>query len=216
MHAQGPTGIYGGRSAEARRSDRRLRLLAAARDIWGAEGWAAVTMRGVCGRAGLVDRYFYQSFPDRDALLGAVWDQERDALVAQVVDAFASNADGDLVGALRTIIDAVVEHLRTDPARARIVLGDHTGSAVLEPRRREMLRTFADLLVDWSGPRLPPTIDPARLRMSTLLGVGGFAEIIAAWNAGELDVDASQIAEHTAVVAALLVGSHRPPLGLRQ
>ena len=202
MHAQGPTGIYGGRSAEARRSDRQLRLLAAAREIWGAEGWAAVTMRGVCGRAGLVDRYFNQSFPDRDALLGAVWDQERDALVA--------NADGDLVGALRTVIDAVVEHLRTDPACARIVLGDHTGSAVLEPRRREMLRTFADLLVDWAGPRLPQTTDPARLRMSTLLGVGGFAEIIAAWNAGELDVDASQITEHTAVVAALLVGSHRP------
>lgn len=210
MRTRGTTGTYGGRSAEARQSDRRLRLLVAAREIWAAEGWAAVTMRGVCGRAGLVDRYFYESFSDRDALLGAVWDQERDALVSQVVGAFVGEADGDLVGALRTVIDAVVEHLRTDPECARIVLGDHTGSAVLEPRRREMLRTFADLLVDWAGPRLPATTDPARLRMSTLLGVGGFAEIVAAWNAGELDVDASEITEHTALVAALLVGGHRP------
>lgn len=208
MHAQGTTGTYGGRTAEARQSDRRVRLLSAARELWGSEGWAAVTMRGVCGRAGLVDRYFYESFSDRDALLGAVWDQERDALVSQVVGALASNTDDDLVGALRTVIAAVVEHLRTDPECARIVLGDHTGSAVLEPRRREMLRTFADLLVDWAGPRLPPMTDPTRLRMSTLLGVGGFAEIIAAWNAGELDVDASEITEHTAVVAALLVGGH--------
>lgn len=210
MHAQGTAGTYGGRSAEARRIERRLRLLAAAREVWGTDGWAAVTMRGVCGRAGLVDRYFYESFSDRDALLGTVWDQERDALISRVRAAFVVNAGRDLVGALRTVIGAVVEHLRSDPVCARIVLGDHAGSAVLEPRRREMLRTVADLLVDTAGPHLPPTTDPARLRMSTLLGVGGFAEIVAAWNAGELDVDASDITEHATMVAALLVEGHQP------
>ena len=85
VHAQGTAGTYGGRSAEARRIERRLRLLAAAREVWGTDGWAAVTMRGVCGRAGLVDRYFYESFSDRDALLGTVWDQERDALISRAV-----------------------------------------------------------------------------------------------------------------------------------
>lgn len=210
MHAQGTAGTYGGRSAEARRIERRLRLLAAAREVWGTDGWAAVTMRGVCGRAGLVDRYFYESFSDRDALLGTVWDQERDALISRVRAAFVVNAGRDLVGALRTVIAAVVEHLRSDPVCARIVLGDHAGSPVLEPRRRKMLRTVADLLVDTAGPHLPPTTDPVRLRMSTLLGVGGFAEIVAAWNAGELDVDASDITEHTTMVAALLVEGHQP------
>src|SRR5512139_974724 len=72
------TRTYGGRSAEERRSERRHRLVDAALAIWGEQGWAAVTMRQVCARAGLIDRYFYESFPDRDALLVAVWDQLRD------------------------------------------------------------------------------------------------------------------------------------------
>lgn len=208
MRGSGSAGIYGGQSAASRRADRRARLLVAAREMWRDEGWTAVTMRGVCARAGLVDRYFYESFPDRDALLVEVWEEERTALVGRALEALAGHGGDTLAVQLRAVIDAVVEHLHGSRHAARIVLGEHTGSPVLEPRRREMLRTFADLLVDWAGPRLPRSTDPTSLRMSAMLGVGGFAEVISAWNAGELDVDAAQIAEHTATVAALLVGGH--------
>ncbi|HET6290833.1 MAG TPA: TetR family transcriptional regulator, partial [Amycolatopsis sp.] len=60
---------YSGKTADERRAERRLALLGAALDIWQEQGWAAVTMRGVCARANLTDRYFYESFANRDVLL---------------------------------------------------------------------------------------------------------------------------------------------------
>lgn len=165
-------------------------------------------MRGVCGRAGLVDRYFYESFADTDELLLAVWDAERDNLVGAVVAAFASGGDGSLPGALRAAISAVVERFRDEPVCARVVLGDHSGSSVLEARRRETIGTFIELLVQWVAPRLPAGTDLDALRMSTIMGVGGFAELIAAWNAREIRVDAARVAEHATSVASSLVGRY--------
>ena len=63
---------YGGISADDRRTDRRKKLLTAARQIWGASGVSEVTVRGVCSAAGLTTRYFYEQFANRDALLYAV------------------------------------------------------------------------------------------------------------------------------------------------
>ena len=75
---------WGGRTTSERRADRRSRLLETATDMWCEGGWAAVTMRGVCARAGLNDRYFYESFEDRDALLAAIWDGVRDETAAAI------------------------------------------------------------------------------------------------------------------------------------
>ncbi|NMK70807.1 TetR/AcrR family transcriptional regulator, partial [Staphylococcus capitis] len=43
-------GLWGGRTAAQRRAERRERLVGAAQEIWIEQGWAAVTMRGVCAR----------------------------------------------------------------------------------------------------------------------------------------------------------------------
>ena len=205
------TGTYGGRSAEARQAERHERLVAAAGDIWGEQGWAAVTMRGVCARAGLTDRYFYESFTDRDALLLAVWDQGRDHLVALVLDAFATEIEQDIIAQLRAAIAAIVAHLQRNPGHARIILGDNAGSAALEQRRRDTLQTFTDLLVDYAGPLLAPSTDENALRMSTLIGVGGFAELVTAWNTGTITADAGQIIDHVTDVAGSLVGRYLTP-----
>lgn len=210
VSGRAPTGTYAGRTAVARRAERRARLVAAAREIWGDDGWGAVTMRGVCGRAGLVDRYFYESFADTDELLLAVWDAERDALVGAVVAAFVSGGDGSLPESLQAAISAVVERFRDEPVCARVVLGDHSGSTVLEARRRETVGTFIELLVQWVAPRLPDDTDLNALRMSTIMGVGGFAELIASWNARELGVDAERIAQHATSVASSLLGGYLP------
>ena len=75
-------GLWGGRTAEERHAERRQRLVDAATEIWVDSGWAAVTMRGVCARTSLNDRYFYEHFSDRDDLLCTVWDGARDDLIA--------------------------------------------------------------------------------------------------------------------------------------
>lgn len=202
------TGTYAGRTAEQRRDERRERLLEAAVAIWAEQGWAAVTMRGVCARAGLTDRYFYESFADRDALLVAVWDHLRDRVVALVVGAIASSADHAPIGRLRAAIAAVLDATRTEPEQTRILLGDNAGSAALEARRRDTLRVFTDLLVDFAAPVLRPGASLEGLRLTTLLGVGGFVELITAWQAGAVASSREAILEHVTGVATDLAARY--------
>src|ERR1700758_2951732 len=64
---------YRGIKPDDRRAERRARLLDAGLSILGSEaGPEAATVRGVCRRSGVSARYFYESFSDRDNLVGTV------------------------------------------------------------------------------------------------------------------------------------------------
>ena len=94
--------IYAGRSPEDRREERRARLLAAGLELIGEDGIAAVSVRGVCGRAGLTPRYFYEEFGSVDELARQLFDREFDAGMARVAQAVAAldaaRADADEAG----------------------------------------------------------------------------------------------------------------------
>lgn len=198
------SGVYAGRSAEQRRAERRAKLIAAARHIWQEQGWAAVTMRGVCAHAGLIDRYFYESFADRDTLLAAVWDQVRDDTLALLLDSIADKLDQLPLDQLRAAITAFVRNLVDDPGRAQIFFGDHAGSAVLEERRRDTLHRATDILNRLAGPFLAPGVDENTFRMTVLMGIGGFIELITAWRAGIVEADAERIIDQAADFGATL------------
>ena len=196
------TGIYGGRTAEERRVERRTRLVESASAIWAEQGWAAVSMRGVCAHAGLVDRYFYESFANRDALLVAVWEQARDDIAGLIVGAMTGHED-DPFAALRAAVAAVVGYIDSTPERARIVLADCAGCEPLTHARARALQTVSDLLLGLARPYLTAP-DDLGLRMTTLLAVGGFVELATAWKDGRIDADADTIVEHVAGTATLL------------
>lgn len=195
---------YGGKSAEQRRTERRAQLVGAALDIWQEQGWAAVTMRGVCARAGLADRYFYESFTDRDALLGTLWDQMRDETLTMLLGAITAISDRGALEQLRAALEAVVRHIADEPARAQIIFGDHAGSAVLEQRRRETLQLATDLMIGVARPFVRPGSDEQALRINVLLGIGGFVELMLAWRSGLVESSADDIIEHLADVGAAL------------
>lgn len=176
-------------------------MLAAALEIWQENGWAAVTMRGVCARAGLTDRYFYESFTDRDALLAAIWDQMRDETLAMLLGAITPYADDDPVEQLHAALVAVVHHVGDEPRRAQIIFGDHSGSAVLEQRRRDTIQLAVGLVIDLARPYLRADVDEIAFRVSVLVGIGGFVETILAWRSGLITVDTDALVEHLAGVS---------------
>lgn len=206
-----PTRPYGGRSAQERQAERRQRLIDAALEIWGDHGWAAVTMRGVCARAGLIDRYFYESFADRDALLLAVWDQMRDETVLMLGEAIMDVAKEPPLEQLRAAISAFVHGVLGDPRRARIAFGEHAGSPALEERRHTTLAQFATLLIAVARPHLGPDVDETRFRISVLMGVAGFVEMIWAWRAGTIDATPEEIIDHATEVATDLAARYLQP-----
>lgn len=204
------SGIYGGLSAEERKAERREKLIDAALSIWQEHGWAAVTMRGVCAQASLIDRYFYESFSDRDALLAAAWDHVRDQTLAMLLYSIADKFDQPPLDQLRTAIEAFVRHLVADPRRAQIFFGEHAGSEVLERRRHDTLQRATDLLTEQARPFLKADVDEDEFRMTVLMGIGGFFELITAWQSGIVNVDADQIIEQAAQFGSVLGSQFLP------
>ena len=53
---------------------RRDKLVAAGVELLGGAAGPALTVRAVCRESGLTERYFYESFADRDEFVRAVYD----------------------------------------------------------------------------------------------------------------------------------------------
>jgi len=193
---------YAGASADERRARRRAALVEAGLDLLGTEGVSAMTVRAVCARAGLTERYFYESFAERDALILAVFDEVAAGGTAAIVSAVES-APADPHGTAVAAFGAFVEYLTEDRRRGRVLLLEAHGSEPLQRRRLEALRGFALLTVEHGRPRLGPSApnETDALLTATVL-VGGLAELLISWLNGDLDVPRERLVHHC---AALLV-----------
>lgn len=196
--------MWGGRTAAERHAERRQRLIDAATEIWIDSGWAAVTMRGVCARTSLNDRYFYENFSDRDDLLAAVWDGVKDELLATLLTVLAEDRSRPPMDTLAKGIAVVVDRAAADPGWAQIMFGRHLGSAALEQRRAAVLHQATNIMVGAAAPYLRPDADENGLKMDALVGIGGFVELVTAWQSGLIDVDAGQIIEHCSRIGSTL------------
>jgi AcrR family transcriptional regulator len=85
-------GRWSGVPLEDRQAKRREELVDAGIELLGGEGGPALTVRAVCRRAGLTERYFYESFADRDEFVRAAYD----AVCARAMSALvtATTPDG--------------------------------------------------------------------------------------------------------------------------
>jgi AcrR family transcriptional regulator len=184
---------YGGVSADERRARRRRLLVEAGTEIIGNQGAANATMTAVCARAKLTERYFYESFPDLDALLLAVFEQVVEE-AAEVVLAAIEASPADARGRARAAIGAFVEFLTDDPRKARIAFVEATGSSALANRRYEALSGFAGLLGEQARAFYGTPEEADRMvRLTSFMLVGGLAETLIAWLGGELDITRDEL-----------------------
>ena len=201
--------VYGGISAEDRRAERRARLVEAGLELVSRDGWTGVTVRGVCGQAGLTERYFYESFRDRDALLLAVFDRVAAEAAAGVIAAVDA-APHDARAKSRAALGAFVEMLTDDPRRARAMLVESMASPALRERRADAVREFAVLMSErgreFYGADVGSELDS---ELTALALVGGLAELLVAWLDGRVSVSRERLVEHCAAlfVAASTVSS---------
>lgn len=174
---------------------RRSALVRACREVWCQQGWAAVTMRGVCAHAGLTDRYFYESFADRDELLVAVGDEVRAEVLSVILEAVAPHVAEPPLEQLRAALTAVIDFISSDPGGTQIFFGDHGGNDVLAVLRRRTINAVVELFVEIASPRLLPGVRETDFRVTLLVGIGGFVEAATAWRSGELEVTADELVE---------------------
>jgi AcrR family transcriptional regulator len=189
------TGVYRGIPAEERRAERRARLMAAALDMMGTEGWSATTVRGVCQRAKLTPRFFYESFPDLEALAVAVFDEIVASATARVIEAMAQAPD-DIEAKARAAIGTFVGEVLDDPRRARVAFREALGSEPLMQRRLATMRAMADIIAAQARLtyQLPPDGDPF-VDLTAALLAGGLAELLIVWLEGDLPLGREQLVE---------------------
>lgn len=185
---------YGGRTAQQRRDERRRALVDAALDLIAAGGADAVTVRGVCTRARLNDRYFTESFRDTDELLATVLTEVGDGGVRSVLAAL-DGVEPKPRPMVRTAVDAGLAFLESDP-RYRAVLAESQATQGLRRARHDLVRMLAATVVGYGnevlGADAPPEPD-AQLAALTL--VNGLLELLAGWVLGELDVTREHFAD---------------------
>lgn len=152
--ASGAGRRYGGASLQQRRSVRRERLLMAGIELFGTHGYHGVTVRELCAAAGLTERYFYESFRDREQLFGAVYEHLNAELARKLAEAVAG-AGGDLEQIARRGLRAYFEQTRDDPRGARIMLIEHFGlSADMDRLSRRTAIGFVEMLRQTLAPRV--------------------------------------------------------------
>lgn len=172
---------YGGVSASTRRAERRRKLLDAGRRLWGDSGIGEVTVRGVCSESGLVQRYFYEQFQNRDTLVLAVADEVRDELFASLLTVGLSEP-GDLAAKLRAALKSALDVIADHPDVQRIFIDILAGTGPLTERRQQALDMVTELVLE-HGPGLLdiPSPDPTEIRRGASFIVGGVSQLIGDW-----------------------------------
>jgi AcrR family transcriptional regulator len=176
---------YGGKTATERREERREQLLDAGLELFGTQGFAAVTIEALCAQAGLNPRYFYEQFPTREELLGAVYDRHVQAVLTMVGAAIADSAP-DPARRLSAGLTAFVTATLADERAARINYFEMVGvSAELEAQRRGVLRAYAELIATQAAQleyRTPPTpLGRGDRRMTAVALTGATDGLITDW-----------------------------------
>jgi AcrR family transcriptional regulator len=161
-----------GRPTRLPRSARRKQLLAAAQQIFVAQGYHAAAMDEIAERAGVSKPVLYQHFPGKLELYLALLDTHCDAIIAKVRDAMLATPDNKerVKGAVRAYFD-FVDHeseafrlvfesdLRNDPAvRERV-----------ERVEQGCIAAVTDTIISDTG----VSTDQAELLASGLVGAAG-------------------------------------------
>jgi AcrR family transcriptional regulator len=187
---------YRGVKAAERLAARRGRLLAAGLDLLGAERQdiSALTVRGVCRRAGLAARYFYESFTDKDEFVGGVFDWVVAELAATTQAAVAAAPAHEQT---RAGMANIVRTIAGDARIGRLLFSTQLANSVIVRKRAESSALFAMLSGQHVGNALRvPAND--RIKAAAHFVVGGVGQTISAWLAGDVRLEPDQLVDQLA------------------
>jgi AcrR family transcriptional regulator len=173
---------WSGVPLEDRQALRRDELIAAGVQLLGGEGGPAVTVRAVCREAGLTERYFYESFADRDEFVRAVYDDVCARAMAALMSATTP----------REAVERFVALMVDDPVRGRVLLLAPAVEPVLVRSGAEWMPSFIDLLQR----KLTQIGDPVRQKMIATSLIGGLTALFTAYLDGRLAAGREQFIDY--------------------
>lgn len=176
-----PRRNFRGMSLAERQAQRRVLLMDAALELYGRQGFFAVTVRDVCVEAGLTERYFYESFKNSEQLFEVVYNQQVEALEQQVKQAFLQ-VPQSVDSWIDAILAAFLTALKNDPRMARIVFIDSTFMREVHGSALHAINRF-DVLTQQALELVLPSLADQPTQLSLLAsGLNGFVlQLMVRW-----------------------------------
>lgn len=188
-------GMYGGRTHEERRRERRAQLLEATLDVWGSPGAGSVTMTRVCASAGLSERYFYEQFANLEAAQTAVLESIADEIAGASVAALEATS-GEPRRRVRAGLHAFVRILTDDPRKGRVAMLESVAVPALRTRRSELLRDFVALTAREARALHGPSAWGEREgALAATMFIGGVAQLVTDWLEGVLQASPDDVVD---------------------
>jgi AcrR family transcriptional regulator len=178
-------GRWSGVPLEDRQALRRDELIAAGVDLLGGEAGPALTVRAVCRASGLTERYFYESFSDRDEFVRAVYDD----VCAKAMSTLSSSTTA------QDAVERFVALMVDDPTRGRVLLLAPTVEPVLTRSGASWMPSFIELL-QRKVARITGITDSAVQAMAATGLLGALTALFIAYLDGRLTATREQFIDH--------------------
>ncbi|HMZ12691.1 MAG TPA: TetR/AcrR family transcriptional regulator [Mycobacterium sp.] len=175
-------GRWSGVPLRDRQVRRRDELIVAGVTLLGGAGGPALTVRAVCREAGLTERYFYESFSDRDEFVRAVYDDVCSRAMSALMSASTP----------REAVEQFVALMVDDPVRGRVLLLAPEVEPVLVRSGAEWMPTFIGLLQR----KLTTIGDPTVQNMVATGLVGALTALFTAYLDGRLTASREQFIDY--------------------
>ena len=199
---------YRDKTTSERRAERRARLLGAALDAFGTDGYRATSIEQLCAAAGISTRNFYEEFSGREELVIALHDDLNARALEAVVQAIADIDPDDLPARAHAGVRAYFSVMTSDRRWARIALVESVGvSPTAEAHRRAAIDRFAELLrleaTRLGDAGVIPARDPT---LTSVALVGAINGLINTWTAdGSWDARVDQVVDEATRLIVLAI-----------
>ena len=187
-------GRWSGVPLQDRQALRRDELITAGVKLLGSAGGPGLTVRAVCREAGLTERYFYESFVDRDEFVRAAYDDVCTKAMSTLLNAQTP----------RDAVERFVALMVDDPTRGRVLLLAPASEPVLTQSGAEWMPTFIDLVQR----KLTRITDPAVQAMVATGLIGALTALFTAYLDGRLSATREQFIDYCVDMLLSRVTSH--------
>ncbi|MBD3647382.1 MAG: TetR/AcrR family transcriptional regulator [Pseudomonadales bacterium] len=198
MNEQKPGRSYRGIDAEDRQQKRREALIQAGFELFGSRGYRATSVKLVCDHVGLTERYFYESFANREALLLAVYAELGTELEARLIQAIEQE-DTASHERLEQVLSSFFQYIQEDKRRGRIMFLEIVG--VSQQVDRNYQSVVRDQAASLAHPNLGIFSPDSRLseddrRVITIGLIGAITQIAAQWVLEDFTTDKRLVVEN--------------------
>ncbi|MCC3331471.1 TetR/AcrR family transcriptional regulator [Nocardia abscessus] len=187
--------VYAGKTMQQRVEQRRAAIIDAAIAVVAEQGWRHLSVERICESAGLIRRYFYESFADLDALTVAMIDALADELLTLVVRNDLTAPRADLI---RTMVGQVVDYGVEHPNKVRVLFGEMSTTDAAAQRRRAAIGRIVQILA--ADGRVIHHADDPLIDLTAALLVNGSVATLLDWLDGTITMTKRQFIDGLTVV----------------